>query len=307
MYCGGNIVVHDAIQLASGVNIGNFIELAKAAAAAQNPKEAYDYYTKALEYDPTNATAWLGKGEAAGWMSKLTDIKLTEMTAGLDNAIKYTKDSEKQAVRIQCAQAINRVVIVIASMARKHVDQFVQLDNSWQNYLNQCTLMRSALEVAHSYDPQNKLIIQGIINFCTDNIAGISFSGFDGSSRAVFLSDAYEALLRSKLKVYTAKMQALDSRFVQPTVQRANPGGCFVATATMGDVRHPAVVELTRFRDEWLLQRRTGRICVRAYYSVGPYLAIAIYKSRLLRRLSYLLLVRPAARLSAYLLQKNQR
>src|SRR5439155_1764166 len=56
MYCGGTVVTRQAIQLVSGVNVENFIELAKAAMDANNPKEAYDYYTKVLEHDPTSIT-----------------------------------------------------------------------------------------------------------------------------------------------------------------------------------------------------------------------------------------------------------
>src|SRR4051812_1733986 len=71
MYCGGNVIVQQAIQLASGVNLKNLMELAQAAVASANFKEAFDYYTKILESDPSNVTAWAGKGESAGWMSTL--------------------------------------------------------------------------------------------------------------------------------------------------------------------------------------------------------------------------------------------
>jgi hypothetical protein len=303
MYCGGNIVVRDAVQLASGVNVANLMELAKAASTANNAREAYDYYTKALEYDPTNASAWLGKGEAAGWMSTLNDIKLLEMTAGFDNAIKYTKDSDKSALREQCAETINRVTIALYGMARKHVVKFVRLDHTWQTYLNQCTLMRAALEVGNAYNPNNKTIIENIIHLCKDNIEGITYVGFDKISRAVFLSPDYEAAIRSKLKAYTAKMQALDPKFVEPTAQRAKAGACFVVTATMGDSSNPAVIQLTRFRNEWLCRHRSGRLFVSVYYAIGPYLAKAVYKCSLLRRMSYLLIVRPAVRISEYFLR----
>src|ERR1700739_2581919 len=55
MYCGGTVIVNQAIQLVSGVNVANLIELAKAAAKAINYKEAYDYYTKVLEFEPMNS------------------------------------------------------------------------------------------------------------------------------------------------------------------------------------------------------------------------------------------------------------
>jgi len=54
MYCGGTVITRQAVQLVSGVNVANLMEVAKAAADANNPKEAYDYYTKVLEYEPRN-------------------------------------------------------------------------------------------------------------------------------------------------------------------------------------------------------------------------------------------------------------
>jgi len=68
MFCGCAIVVKDAIQ-ASGASIGNILNLAEAAAKVSNFQESYDYYTRALEFDPSNYRAWIGKGLAAGWVS----------------------------------------------------------------------------------------------------------------------------------------------------------------------------------------------------------------------------------------------
>jgi len=293
MYCGGTVITRQAIQLASGVNVDNLIVLAKAAAVANNSKEAYDYYTKALEYDPRNSTAWAGKAEAAGWMSTLNDIRLMEMIAGLNNAIKYAPDSDKLSIQKHCAGVITRVADALFSIAKQHVEKFVQVGDSWQSYLNQCMQIISALENSHVLNPTNTETIKLIVYICSFNIKGISFNDFDGTPKAVFLSDQYEASLRKKIDEYTEKIKKLDPSFTKPQVQRASAGPCFVATATMGDFNHPAVVELRHFRDVWLSKRKTGRLFVNWYYTFGPYAAQIIRASWVLRRVSYFLIIRP--------------
>jgi prepilin-type N-terminal cleavage/methylation domain-containing protein len=53
-----------------------------------------------------------------------------------------------------------------------------------------------------------------------------------------------------------------------------NPSaGCFVATAAFGQPDHPMVLLLREFRDRYLLTWAGGRMMVRIYYAVGPYLA----------------------------------
>lgn len=72
-----------------------------------------------------------------------------------------------------------------------------------------------------------------------------------------------------------------------------NDSGCFIATATMGNYNHPAVIELRLFRDNYLKQRSWGRKFVKLYYGFSPRIASIIEKHYILKRLSYLLIVKP--------------
>jgi len=80
-------------------------------------------------------------------------------------------------------------------------------------------------------------------------------------------------------------------------------GPCFVATATMGDYNHPIVLQLSEFRDQWLLQRKWGQQFVKYYYEYGPYPAQAIAKSQWLRKVCYYAIVRPLAFIANVLLK----
>ena len=66
LYCGADIVVREAIHGAAVTNVDNLLKLADAASSAGNSEEAYNYYTKVLEFDSTNHLAWFGKALAAG-------------------------------------------------------------------------------------------------------------------------------------------------------------------------------------------------------------------------------------------------
>ena len=75
-------------------------------------------------------------------------------------------------------------------------------------------------------------------------------------------------------------------------------GRCFIATATMGSYDHPKVVELRHFRDEWILTKNWGSSFVKWYYHYGEKAAKIIDENFVLKKISYLLIVKPLVYLS---------
>lgn len=84
---------------------------------------------------------------------------------------------------------------------------------------------------------------------------------------------------------------------------RISGGSCFIATAAMGDYDHPKVVELRSLRDHWILLKPWGQGFVNWYYKYGSKAATAIEKSKILKKLSYYLIVYPLVQLSRLLLK----
>lgn len=70
-------------------------------------------------------------------------------------------------------------------------------------------------------------------------------------------------------------------------------GGCFIATAAMGDYDHPVVMDLRMFRDNWLLKRDWGVKFTKWYYNHGPKAANVIDKSIILKKITFVALVKP--------------
>lgn len=83
---------------------------------------------------------------------------------------------------------------------------------------------------------------------------------------------------------------------VQSNTQSVNgnkSGSCFIATATMGSYDHPEVLELRNFRDNWILEKKWGEGFVAWYYHYGSIAAKSIEKSFVLKKICYLLIVKP--------------
>lgn len=295
MYCGVDIVVRQAIQLVSG-NSKNFLELAKAASAAGNYSEAYDYFTRILEIEPANPEAWLGKGSSAGWRSNLKEFRFGEMLIAYENAVKFSKNESIHEMKAACAHGLNAVATACYSLSREHAVEFIALPNTWPEYLPRCRQIISLYEVAHRYSPDDRTIIGNVIHLCQDNIEGIKYRNpYDNNrSMSVFLTDEYERQIRGVLIAYAKKMRRLDPSYIAPNPQKQSPSMCFVATATFANEDHPDVQLLRSFRDRILLNSVTGAAFVRWYYKHGPAVARCIENSRLARVASYLFVVVPA-------------
>ena len=116
--------------------------------------------------------------------------------------------------------------------------------------------------------------------------------------------DEYEKLINQKKNApkkrnkttKTSRKQSVQFNKTPPAsgdVKLDDSGGCFVATATMGDYNHPVVLDLRAFRDETLKNSIAGRIFIYVYYKIGPLFASIIKESSTLRKLSLKFLIKP--------------
>ena len=69
--------------------------------------------------------------------------------------------------------------------------------------------------------------------------------------------------------------------------------GCFIATATLGNYDDPLVLELRKFRDNWILKKTWGGRFVDMYYKYGAIASKYIYSSPLLKKISLYLIIYP--------------
>ncbi len=59
---------------------------------------------------------------------------------------------------------------------------------------------------------------------------------------------------------------------VGTTISSATDNGCYIATMAYGDYDHPQVIELRRFRDDFLIKTIIGRSFINFYYRYSPIL-----------------------------------
>jgi hypothetical protein len=81
--------------------------------------------------------------------------------------------------------------------------------------------------------------------------------------------------------------------------------GCFIATATMGSYNHPLVMDLRNLRDNWILKKSWGDGFVKWYYHYGSIAATFIDKSTILKRISFVFIVKPLHLISKMLIKKQ--
>lgn len=74
----------------------------------------------------------------------------------------------------------------------------------------------------------------------------------------------------NKLVIYY--QDKLNDKTTLKEVQLENPGSCYIATMAYGDYNHPQVIILRDYRDRKLMPNFFGRLFVKFYYLISPYL-----------------------------------
>ena len=152
-FCGNAIEQEKAqenYKASSTGEVGNLMMMADTAVDATNWEEALQYYNRVLEKDISNSDAWLGKGIAMVYTSKIGDIKTKEAIAYWKNAIKHAKNPDSMGKRV--AKEINTVVNAFYPAIENHYIEFNDLDNSYQELVSRFDTLENALDYATQLD-----------------------------------------------------------------------------------------------------------------------------------------------------------
>jgi len=155
-FCGSTVETEKAqenYKSSTSGEVGNLMMMADTAIDATNWEEALSFYNQALTKDVTNSDAWLGKGIAIVYTSKIGDIKTTEAIAYWKNAIKHAPNSEAMSKRV--AKEINKVVNAFYPAIENHYIQFHDLDNSYQELVSRFATLENAQDFATQLDSKN--------------------------------------------------------------------------------------------------------------------------------------------------------
>ena len=306
--CGFNITVGEVIHVhhTNLPGVTNLLRLARVALESQNYPDAHTRYSSVIELDPNNVEAWLGRAVSAAWQSSYEDDRLqecltcykqaNEIGIGDDKALEkasmdlvdlvaaFSENMWKCASETERANSVdlvgrNALETFSNSLHNKNVKR--ELAAYLGSRINNCLAL---LDLAWDLRPDTRICVRSI-NICHRYLE----------------SDVLTDLTKQRMNETIARNNAR-AREIDPNFEPPKKSGCFVATAAMGSPFDPQVMVLREFRDQCLCRTRSGRAFIRFYYFLGPSLADFIRPWRILRILTYLLLVRPAARISKWFL-----
>ncbi len=154
MHCGSEIIVEDAIKkvkVDGVVSAENLITMAANARELGDYKEAYDYYTKALEIDPENIEVMLKRAFMAGMLAKFDNSKIDEFINSINMAINKAPDDEKNSLKIKASSGIKEVV---THLQEKNGLYLIRKGHTVVNDFYKKII--NVLDIASEYDPQNR-------------------------------------------------------------------------------------------------------------------------------------------------------
>lgn len=290
------MMVEGTVRVDRTGEIQGLLTLATSALDSSNVTEALGYANRVLEVDPESSRAWFIKGSAAGWLSSVIDMRLTEATNAFKLAIQFADETNRDQVQAECAGVLDAIAVACVNLAQKHAYDFPGVDGTWEQYVRTSYACLAAFHQSYIWLPSPSPL-QNMINVASSIITGIKYEFFNGSSQQSAISQPspqQRADMLQAIEQASGLMRNFDASFQTPQPQTVKHDACFVVTATMGDESAVPVVILREFRDGVLVRHRAGRRFARWYYRNGPAVADLIRPSRLLRLVSLLTVVAPA-------------
>ena len=155
-YCGDAIEIQqskDFYKETINSETGNLMAMAETAIDATNWEEALQYFNRVLEKEITNSDAWLGKGIAIVYTSKIGEIKTAEAIVYWKNAIKHAANESAMSKRV--AKEIDTVVNGFYPAIENHYIQFRDMDDSYQELVSRFATLENAQDYATQLYTEN--------------------------------------------------------------------------------------------------------------------------------------------------------
>lgn len=236
IYCGSDILVKDAIR-AAGPTAESLMRLGAFAAQVDNHQEAYDYFTRALEFEPRNHAALLGRAEAAGRLSSKSRFRSEELIKGAAEAVAAAPEGMKDDVERLAAEMIARVCASYSNL----------LSAAPESTTRQMLPVLDCLGVAHRYVPFHPQVLETLVAEYRELRWQAELDRANNERTALrtsvrtdpavtswlnnLIADCYGKRQEYMLKLNQvapgrAALQAEQERKVEEEVRKLRPGGC---------------------------------------------------------------------------------
>ncbi len=294
-------------------DIENIKVLASIAHESGAYDDSYKYNSKILENEINNAIAWVNKGIAAAFLTDASGSKITEATVLIKKGIELGVDNKcKNNIITKIKEAYNIYVNQLNDDLLGKVKDFQKVGmpsggssilhglnqavNKIQTAQAQAAARIKGLEIVMLMcfvKPERDIF--GLVNLALGNAQQHSKLNGDYLGKNPALQEKFNEYVRYVAK--EAKDKCPDITMPAPTELVSNSAkkeGCFIATAATGSYDHPKVMLLRKYRDQKLMATNIGRLFVRIYYKISPYLAKYISRSNFLKNLVIIGIVNPS-------------
>lgn len=99
--------------------LDNILLLASSAYEADNKAEAENYCNQAIVMDAMCYKAWMLKGKAVGWQSKIDNLRIEEAAHSFCKAIDFAPEEEKESLKEQAVQELKNLGIALISLRKQ--------------------------------------------------------------------------------------------------------------------------------------------------------------------------------------------
>jgi len=236
MYCGVDVVVREAIRAVAGPSAETLVDLGRKAMDGANATDAFQLFSRALEADPKNVAALMGKGEAAGWCSTIANMRFSEMSTYFNDAIKLAAPEAREDTKKLAALHIMGVSGALWGQSVDRFIKFVAVDDVWTEFIGQSRTIVQANELALVYDPSNKVLLKNIVTVCEQLLEGFRYTTHGGSPAVRNVGPEAERQFREWREKAAFRLRKLDPTFTLPEVKRAKLSGCCVFIALVAFV-----------------------------------------------------------------------
>lgn len=292
-------------SLESTLDVGRFnnlISIMDKSMIAGNYREAYDYCNKALEIDPSNSSLWENKAICSFWVRTESEIIGTEAKEILTylNAAKNANPDSETYEKTASSLASNLFFAVYYKYLKKGYDASTN-GKEWDTWsdesIRQIISYLNLMDLCFDISPSEIYLSTAIDELSNlGKVVWINVKKGQQYNVDWLNSFSFDAV-KTRAK-YIQKLKKFDPSFEEPEILHDEGGWCFIATAAMGSYNHPQVMELRQFRDEWILGKRWGESFVNWYYHYGAIASKYIENNFILKKLSFIIIVKPLVYLS---------
>jgi DNA-directed RNA polymerase subunit RPC12/RpoP len=312
MYCGGDILVQEAVQkyhfeisgnvkLDRKAEIENYKKIGSREFEDGNFKDSFEYYTRVLEIDTEDFDALMYRGLSRAWQSTLINNELLDANKGAKRALEIYQNNgctkEDLYLKIDLISSeIYKVIIAIFDLATRHYSENhygVQTAEEYWIHLLLCVESLEGIIELHSEEmtkenifyKENKIhYLKELIIFYVEICNGKKYIDINSNvSLDAHINPNMRATITEKYDLVVSEIRKHEPTYNPKFIARTK-SGCYIATAIYGDYNAPEVMTLRSFRDTVLKKYYLGRLFIKVYYAVSPSLATRLQKTVYINR-----------------------